>query len=216
MGIIYKIYNDINDKLYIGQTIQPLIRRWQSHCSDSKNTDTHLYRAMRLYGLEHFMIEPIEKDIPNGQLNEREQYWISYYDSFHNGYNSTIGGDCGNFEMTPVYQYDLDGKFIAEYSSSNDAERQTGILHQNILKTCKGVLRQTGNFLWNFEKFDALEIRPSKKEKQVAQYDANHNLLCIWDRVKDAAASIGVEPTHISRAIRRGYKCHNFYWEHIQ
>lgn len=58
---------------------------------------------MRLYGLEHFMIEPIEKDIPNEQLNEREQYWISYYDSFHNGYNSTIGGDCGNFEMTPVY-----------------------------------------------------------------------------------------------------------------
>lgn len=215
MGVIYKIYNDINDKIYVGQTIQPLIRRWQSHIKDSKTKETHLYRAMRLYGVEHFLIQPIEENIPNDQLNDREIYWIEYFDSYNNGYNSTRGGDCGTFEEYPVYQYDLNGKFIATYKSSNDAERHTGCQHQSILKACKGILRQTNGFLWSFEQFEQLQIRPSKREKTVGQYDADHNLIKIWDKVKDAAKSIGVEPTHISRACRSKYKCHGYYWDYI-
>lgn len=214
MGIIYKIYNDINDKLYIGQTVQPLIRRWQAHLKDSKILDTHFYRAMRAYGVEHFLIEPIET-VPDEQLNEREQYWIAYYDSYHNGYNSTIGGDCGNFESTPIFQYDLNGTFLNEYNGANEAERCTGVLHQNILKACKGILRQSGGYMWSFEKLNKLEMREPKREKQVAQYDADGNLIRVWDRVKDAALSIGVEPTHISRACRTQYKCHGYYWKHI-
>ena len=215
MGIIYKIINDINDKVYIGQTIQPLIKRWQSHIKDSKKVDTYFYRAIRKYGIEHFLIEPIEKNIPNESLNDRERYWIQFYDSYHNGYNSTEGGDCGTFEKTPVYQYDLDGRFIQSYESAMDAERQLGCLHQSILKVCKGILRQTGGFCWSFEKFDQLETRPSRRERQVGQYDSNHNLIQVWNKVKDAAESIGVDPTHISRACRTQYKCHNYYWAYV-
>ena len=45
---------------------------------------------MNKYGIEHFHIELIEKtDNPE----EREIYWINYYNSYHNGYNATLGGD---------------------------------------------------------------------------------------------------------------------------
>ena len=53
-GMIYKITNTVNDKVYIGQTIQQLKRRWNQHCCYSKFSDVHLYRAMRAYGIDKF------------------------------------------------------------------------------------------------------------------------------------------------------------------
>ena len=41
-------------------------------------------------GLENFTFEIIEECKKDSQiLNEREKYWIKYYDSFNNGYNSS-------------------------------------------------------------------------------------------------------------------------------
>ena len=52
--------------------------------------DRPLYRALSKYGIENFSIETIEEtDNPN----EREIYWIEYYQSFHKGYNATTGGE---------------------------------------------------------------------------------------------------------------------------
>jgi len=45
---------------------------------------------MRKYGIEHFHIELIEE---TNNPNEREQYWIEQYNSYHHGYNATYGGD---------------------------------------------------------------------------------------------------------------------------
>ena len=214
MGTIYKITNDLNDKVYIGQTIQTLQRRWLEHCRDSKTKDTHFYRAIISYGREHFFIEAIELNVPDDQLNEREIYWIAKYDSYKNGYNCTIGGDAGNGYSQPVYQYDLNGNFLNEYGSASEAERQTGCLHQNILKVCKGILRYCGDFLWSFEKLDKIQIRPDRRYKQVHQFDKDHNYITTWSSVQEAARAMGVEGTHISRACRTKYRCHGYYWEY--
>lgn len=48
---------------------------------------------MMKYGPEYFHIQEIEYVPPEGDLEEREQYWIAQYDTFHNGYNATKGGD---------------------------------------------------------------------------------------------------------------------------
>lgn len=45
------------------------------------------------YGKEHFHIEIVEKDTKESELDERERYWIAYFNSYENGYNSTLGGD---------------------------------------------------------------------------------------------------------------------------
>lgn len=88
--LIYKIKNDINNKLYIGQSINPIEDRMQRHISDSTRLNTHFARAMRKYGAEHFTIEVVEDGIEDQQvLTKRESYWINYYDSIKNGYNET-------------------------------------------------------------------------------------------------------------------------------
>ena len=90
---IYKITNKINGKCYIGQTTD-YNRRFREHKSlgyDSKEKDKALYLAFKKYGIENFDFEVIEDKTVN--YNEREKYWIAYYNAYTNGYNMTEGGD---------------------------------------------------------------------------------------------------------------------------
>lgn len=119
-GYIYKIWNDINDKIYIGKTISSLDKRFNEHCADSKrirNENRPLYQAMNKYGTNCFHIELIE-ECEEERLSEREIYWIEYYHSYSNGYNATFGGDgkilYNHDEMITLYQQGLTSKDIAE------------------------------------------------------------------------------------------------------
>lgn len=93
MAYIYEIINDVNDKRYIGKTEFDINKRFKEHCNDAfkdRNENRPLYRAMRKYGIEHFHIQLIEEtDNPE----EREIYWIKQKNTYHNGYNATLGGD---------------------------------------------------------------------------------------------------------------------------
>lgn len=56
-------------------------------------------KAIEELGKENFFIETIE-ECDEDVLDEREQYWINYYDSFNSGYNNTLGGRDNNQIMT--------------------------------------------------------------------------------------------------------------------
>lgn len=113
MGYIYKITNDINNKVYIGQTKNLIKYRWEHHLWKGKHpekpdTDYPLYRAMRKYGIIHFSIFEIE-EISDEKLNEREQYWIQQYHSYvPNGYNCDLGGaGASKFNHQEILNYFL-------------------------------------------------------------------------------------------------------------
>ena len=93
MSYIYKIINDINNKVYVGKTEFSIEKRFKEHCADAfrdRNEKRPLYAAMRKYGIEHFHVELIEEtDNPE----EREIYWIGYFNGYTQGYNATKGGD---------------------------------------------------------------------------------------------------------------------------
>lgn len=90
---IYKITNLVNGKSYIGQSIN-IQQRWKTHRNRYQVEDTLLYRAIRKYGLDNFSFKVIEECQKN-ELNEREIYWIQYYDTTNRekGYNLTKGGN---------------------------------------------------------------------------------------------------------------------------
>ncbi len=96
---IYKITNLINLHAYIGQS-KNIEFRIKTHFKKAfiENSEEYfkvLYRAIRLYGKENFKVEILEElpDATREYLNSRESYWISYYDTYNNGYNETFGGD---------------------------------------------------------------------------------------------------------------------------
>lgn len=88
---IYKITNIQNNKVYIGQTIRPINQRFHRHLNDALNNilDTHFARAIRKYGKNNFTIEEIDTAQSQDELNQKEQYWIRYYNSVEDGYNET-------------------------------------------------------------------------------------------------------------------------------
>ena len=93
--IIYKATNLTNGKIYIGQTIKPLNKRRIKHiCEAFKYQKTRFHRAIVKYGAENFKWEVLEDNIEDlKNLDKREIYWISYFDSFNKGYNDTKGGN---------------------------------------------------------------------------------------------------------------------------
>ena len=106
LGKIYKITNNINGKVYVGQTTKTLTERFKKHCwGTTENDQYHLNmaikKAIRKYGKENFTIELIE-EVETSKLDEREVYWISYYDSYNNGYNCTLGGQNGATRPTKL------------------------------------------------------------------------------------------------------------------
>lgn len=92
-GIIYKVTNLINDKVYIGQTIQKVSQRKREHYKFSKKNYNYKFsNALRKYEKENFDWSIIEKDVCVKNLNKREIYYINFFNSFNLGYNSTPGG----------------------------------------------------------------------------------------------------------------------------
>lgn len=131
MGYIYKIENNINHKVYIGQTIKFYEKRFEQHRLNYKReyfSQLALYKAFNKYGIENFTFSPIE-EVNNEFLDERERYWISFYNSYYDGYNSTLGG-----RLVELYEWDID-KIIERYvilKSARKVAEEIGCDHSTI------------------------------------------------------------------------------------
>ena len=89
-GIIYKITSP-SGKVYVGQTVRSFEKRMQEHRQESSGC-TLIKRAIDKYG-DEMNYEIIEDNVPQEQLDEREIYWISHFNSLApNGYNCNTGG----------------------------------------------------------------------------------------------------------------------------
>lgn len=96
--IIYKVLNRANMKVYIGQTIQKLSKRWNSHCQPSMSSRSVLSRAIQKYGKENFTIEEIDGANNLSELNYLEKHYICKFNSLvgEKGYNIRKGGNNSN------------------------------------------------------------------------------------------------------------------------
>lgn len=134
---IYKITNTITKKVYIGLS-NNIEQRWKAHkkrykLKSDKEYEKYLYRSFRKYGLEAFTFEIIE-ECPPEELSNREIYWISYYDSYANGYNETPGGEiiCVGGEKHPNHKLtEEDVKIIRNYYKNKARRKDIYNLYKN-------------------------------------------------------------------------------------
>lgn len=99
-GIIYKVTNSINGKIYVGQTTKELKERIKGHYDAHKNPKNIFHKALKKYGFENFNWCVIDFAESQGELDIKEEFWIKFYKSYvgfedSNGYNSTSGGRDG-------------------------------------------------------------------------------------------------------------------------
>ena len=190
MAYIYKITNLINNKCYIGKTLNTIQERWREHCSDYKKRDEEkrpLYSAMNKYGIENFKIEEIEQcneDI----VNDREKYWIEYYGSFKKGYNATLGGDGKAY---------LDRKLLIKtYNEVQNLKKSAKILNIDAGHLSK-ILKEN-----NIEVKSSKEVQNEEYGKEIAMIDLETNVIIkTFISLADAARYIK-EQTNSTAEIR--------------
>ena len=92
-GFIYITTNNINGKKYIGQKNYDKKGKWKKYLGSG----IYLNKAISKYGKENFSREIIDYGKTREELNEKERYWIAYFNACHsdNFYNIARGGDGG-------------------------------------------------------------------------------------------------------------------------
>lgn len=189
---IYKITNTLNGKCYIGQSID-IQRRWEEHLYRSSNC-IFLKYALYKYGASNFTFEVIEECEPE-MLNEREMYWIKYYNSFgDDGYNLTAGGSGTlKYNLEVVYE---------DYLVTQSIEKTAKNIgcHKN---TVRRILREYGINLHEQSDAKPIEQIDTQTLKVIKQYTS----------IQEAADEMGVEHAAIRMALIGKHKTSaGYYW----
>lgn len=211
-GYIYKIYNDVNDKIYIGQTIRDIKIRWRQHLYYAKRNDVShgqiIYCDMYKYGVEHYNIEIIkcvshdDRSLLKNELNELEIKYIKKYNSLiPNGYNVSPGGsNIGSPITYPVKAYDASGNICYEFDSICEASASLNIDVGKIGRNCSGKSQFANGYIWrykndSFDKYDVLvdqnTLDLSAHRITIDKYDINSKkLIGSYSSVAEALRSI--------------------------
>lgn len=207
-GYIYKISNNVNDKVYIGKTLYDINKRFAEHKSDCKRRRCEkrpLYSAMNKYGVDCFSIQLVE-EVDSSELSEREQYWIREYNSYHLGYNATIGGD-----GTQYVDYEKITQLYEQYHNMTTIQKITG----HDLGTISKVVKSTTKFV------HSEDVTTFYQGKHVGQYDIKTNeLIRIYPSTSSAAKSItGSDEcmSHIAACAKGKRKtAYAFKWKYME
>jgi len=174
---IYMVKCKINNKIYIGQSID-IGRRWDQHKYGKGNII--LRNAIQKYGLDNFEFSILEevitenkpKEVITEELYKKEQLWFDKLKPYENGYNInkvakpnetnfTRDEDFGkkisrikienNHTGKPIIQYSLDGEFIKEWPSSTSVQRELGFNARNIGGCANKQTFTSNGYIWRFK-----------------------------------------------------------------
>lgn len=143
-GIIYKITNLLNGKVYIGQTIRSLKDRYSQHKYKTSSSPIHL--AIKKYGHQNFIIEELEQ-CPINLLDEREIFYINQYKSYckRYGYNISRGGQQHRLLPYKLSKEQIHEMFLLERQGVSHTE--LGKLFHINRKTVSIILRREGLYI---------------------------------------------------------------------
>lgn len=193
MACIYKITNNVNDKVYVGQTIRPIEARLQQHKRDAKRlheSNIKLYNAMNKYGAENFQISVVE-ECDAEDLDEREIFHIEQFDSFANGYNTTAGGGGRLFvDDESVMRCWEDGMTMS------DIVKETGHSAEYVKS------RLNNNGITDSDIHErAYRTQSAKVKVEVHQYTLDGEYVCSYPSIWDAEEATGIHHSCINGVL---------------
>lgn len=229
---IYRIVCSATGRVYVGQTVHFVTRR-RAHINalkSNRHSSKKLQRAFDKYGLVAFYFEVIEVELSFNEANEREIFWIQYYEAHTKGFNSTSGGRFTNTRGKPV---EWNG---VKYASCVEAARCNGVTFATMRsRLSKGLtcdaeanpLRRKCR--WNGVEYtslkeaaDALGIKPgtllarlksgANSDKDLVGGGTKQRKSCTWngmryESVTSAAKALGVSVFTMHYRYRKGYSC---------
>lgn len=235
MGYIYKVTNKINNCVYVGQTSKTLSKRWSQHIKESyealdgtRKSFPYFHRAIIKYGVENFYPEVIE-ECDNNILDEREQYWIKYFNSYQNGYNATVGGQklgktnsLNSKAARKVIQYSIQGEFIQVYDKASIAAKAVGVDDSRVRDACNQKTKTSGGFQWrwyeeNFPKIIGEVETPHTTGRKIIQYNLKGDQVHVYESIIEAAKINGYNYGNINRVLNQNSgTAYGYYWSYAE
>ena len=195
---IYRISNKINNQHYIGQSLN-IEGRWKEHINNISRKNNSIYQALREYGIDNFEFKVVE-ECAEHLLDDREKYWIEYYDSFNNGYNMTKGGG-----HSKKLDYDF---LVSQY-----------LLHGTLEKTAKKCNCHTNTVS---KALKAYHITPNANSlgvhRPVKQIDpVTLEVVAVYDSIAQAAKAMGVNNNAAISKVLAGnmQAAYGYIWKDI-
>lgn len=196
--VIYKTLNKINGKQYIGM--------------DSKNNPSYLgsgtliLKAIKKYGKENFKKEILEVCSNISELENRETYWINYYNALEddNFYNLEDIRKRGTNPFKNKTQDEL--KII--FDKINTLERAIKIGLSNKKPKPKGFGNINPNPSKGSNKPKGFKGRISPSKKEIICWGKGE--IVILNSLKEGE-TLGFDPQQISRVINNKLKTHKKY-----
>jgi group I intron endonuclease len=189
-GIIYLIINKETGHKYVGQTTQPLNKRWQQHIQEAnKMCREPLHRAFRKYGVGKFTMKVID-ECDESLLNEKEYYWIEQYNTFESaeGYNTTR-------PILTQKTIETTDEYIKESLIQKSKIEPWGCLTEE----------NRGNGKHCGLKIMGVNIETGEEK--------------IWENAREAALEVAGDRnknSNILLSARKGYKCYGYKWKLLE
>lgn len=179
MNTIYCFTNLINNKKYIGSTIQEPSVRYNQHLYNATHENIHqydypLYQAIRKYGLRNFTFEILYQiDCSEEKIREIEQQYIIKYNTLSpNGYNQTLDtkhpinneeayqkmSETKRENSKEVVEVDKNNNILQKWRSIIDCAEDTKLDERKIAAVCRGERKTTGNRIFYWIENDELII----------------------------------------------------------
>ena len=230
---IYLWTNLQNDKKYVGQA-QSFYRRMMQYKDGHFNR--YMGSAIDKYGLDNFDITILERDIPLDKLDEREQYWLDYYQSYKKefGYNiCQFAGTTRGYNHTDEAKELMSQIAIERFSDPTEREKVQGENNgmygkRHSKEWCKK------HSDWLKEKWKDADYRKFWHDKMSGKnnyfygkdFSGDKNghattILCvelnkIYTTVKEAAKEHGISRQNISHVLNgRQQTAGGYHWEYI-
>jgi len=222
-GIIYCATNVINNKRYIGQTIRNLNRRKKEHISQADNGSNYAFHlAINKYGADKFEWSTIDVADSQEELDEKESYWIDYYDCFKTGgYNMSTGGQFGkktdnNADDLSVMNggreflvFDIEGNFEKICISQTKFAEEIGSCVQsvnNILRGKKNKHSVKEKILFFKDGFTEDKLRDrliiiNNIHREFVLFDKNNNYIGVWSNQTRCSEEIDISTRGIQRQL---------------
>ena len=194
MGYIYKIKNKIDNKIYIGQTIQDLENRWKDHLKKNSNC-RYLKSAFKKYGVDNFEFQLVCITVDNC-LDDMEIKYIEHYNCLvPNGYNLRLGGNSGkhNEETKRKIGEALKNRY------------KNGLVHPQLGKHPSEETRKKLSEAKKGKKHNQKSIEKRiitqriKRNRQIVQFDLQGNRLNTFESCKEAGEYMGTTTSNINR-----------------
>lgn len=147
---VYRHYNIINGKSYIGVTGQVPQTRWGKN-GKGYSKQPKFWRAIVFYTWDNFRHDILFSNLTKEEAEAKEEELIKFYNAIDNGYNYAPSAHSFKSPKRKVRGKNCKTGEELVFPNMMYAAKATNTDESNMAKACRGKRKQAGGYIWNYE-----------------------------------------------------------------